>query len=66
MLAQALTWRGSLFLVSSVAHMRLALLGWTGEGARPHTFRAPYSHLSACLLWTARVVLRAVYVLVIF
>jgi hypothetical protein len=46
--------------------MRLALLGWTGEGARPHTFRAPYSHLSACLLWTARVVLRAVYVLVIF
>jgi hypothetical protein len=40
MLAQALTWHGSLFLVSSVVPMRLALLGWTGEGARPYTFRA--------------------------
>ena len=38
---QALTWRGSLFLASSVVRMRLALLGWTGEGARLHTFRAP-------------------------
>jgi len=48
--------------------MRLAVLGWTGEGARPHTFRA-LTHtctLAVRLLWTACVVFRRVHVLVIF
>jgi hypothetical protein len=43
--------------------MRLALLCWTGEGARPYTFRA---HSLRVLFWTARVVFGRMYMLVIF
>ena len=48
--------------------MRLALLGWTGESARPHTHLWPTHAVpfAAWLLGSACIVLRRVHGLVIF